>query len=224
MIEVRRFFPAFRFLSVCAALSVFAFPGAADVGKKARSGFFLSVLGVRTSLGGDMNGRSVIDCGQEAFLVPKIRGAWGYGLGLGRREEAFSQEISFYQIEHEAVWKDAVLKATSHWLEYVPRFYLTTRSALQPFASLGLSYMWLDAEDCASRDAKADTATYYGLGLNLSGGLSLYLHPRLAFHGSGGYRILMVGRVKGAGGKANTIQETVWADGPTFSGGLTLTF
>jgi hypothetical protein len=215
--------PASRILVVCALGLALALPAAA-ADTKAHTGFFLGVLGVQTGLGGDMDGHASIVDGEETYLVPEIEGASGYGLSLGRREASFSQEISYYQIEHQAAWKSAGLKATSHWLEYIPRFYLTTRSALQPFASLGLSYMWLDAENCASMGAKTDVATFYGLGLNLSGGLSIYLHPRIALQGSGGYRILMVGRVKGGGGKAATIQETVWADGPTFSGGLSLTF
>lgn len=223
MTENRKLFAALRVLAAGAVLFAFAGPGgAAD--RKARTGFFLSALGVRAGLGGDMDGKAVLDVGRETFLVPELKSAWGYGLSLGHRKEAFSQEISYYEVEHEAVWKEAVLKATSHWVEYIPRFYLTTRSSLQPFASLGLSYMWLDAESCAGPAVPAADATFYGIGLNLSGGISVYVHPRLALQGSGGYRVLMVGRVKSAGGKAATIQETVWGDGPTFAGGLSLTF
>ncbi|MBN2207638.1 MAG: hypothetical protein JW742_09560 [Candidatus Aminicenantes bacterium] len=223
MTENRRLFAALRPLVAGALVSACVLAGgAAD--RKARTGFFLSALGVQAGLGGDMDGKAVLDVGEETFLVPELKSAWGYGLSLGHRRDAFSQEISYYEIEHEAVWKDAVLKATSHWVEYIPRFYLSTRSALQPFASLGLSYMWLDAEDCASQGAQADDATFYGIGLNLSGGISIYVHPRLAVQGSGGYRVLMIGRVRSARGKAATIQETVWGDGPTFAGGLRLTF
>jgi hypothetical protein len=223
MTERRMAFTGSGLLSAFALVLALVQPApAADA--KARKGFFLGVLGVQTGLGGDMNGRSSFAAGPETFLVPEVKAASGYGLCLGRREDTFSQEIGYYQIEHEAVWKETACKATSRWVEYIPRFYLATRSALQPFASLGLSYMWMDAEGCARSGSKTDVATFYGLGLNLSGGLSIYLHPRLSLQGSGGYRILMVGRVKGPSGKAATIQETVWADGPTFSGGLTLTF
>ncbi len=223
MIERRKLLSAVVVVSLAVCLDVLA-PPRLEADGKSKQGFFLSALGVQTSLGGDLDGKTSISDGQETFLVPKINRAAGYGLSLGHRAETFSQEISYYQVEHTLVWKDLGSKATSHWLEYVPKFYLTTRSALQPFTSLAVSYMWLTAENCSSLGGKTGNATYYGLGLNLSGGLSLYLHPQLALQGSGGYRILMVGRVKGVSGKAQTIEKTIWADGPSFSGCLTFTF
>jgi hypothetical protein len=205
-------------------LSTLIPPLLAAGGERSKKGFFLGVWGVQTRLGGDLDGKSTISDGTETFLVPKIESAAGYGLSLGRRADAFSQEIVYYQIRHDLVWKDLGAKATTHWLEYVPKFYLATRSALQPFTSLAVSYMWLTAENCASQGGTSGNATFYGLGLNLQGGLSLYLNPRLAIHGSGGYRILMIGQVKGVAGQGRTIEQTVWANGPSFAGGLTLTF
>jgi len=223
MIEIRKTHSAAFLVSLAVCLSLLA-PSILEAEGKAKTGFFLCALGVQTGLGGDLDGKAFLFDGQETILVPKINRAAGYGLSFGRRVDAFSQEITYYQIEHDLIWKKLAAKATSHWVEYVPKFYLTTRSALQPFASLAVSYMWLTAEDCSSQAGKTGSATFYGLGLNLSGGLSLYLHPQIALQGSGGYRILMVGRVTGVSGKAQTIEETIWTNGPSFSGCLSLTF
>ena len=137
----------------------------------------------------------------EIDLIPKLDQNFGFGVLVGRREEAYAMEISYWQSNHTASFGPASLTSSgvttpvdfpltqdtavirSVNLDF-KRFFFTEQQ-IQPYINLGVSFPWIvvnnGAEDVSGNFS---SLTLAGLGLDLGIGLEYYFTPNLSIFGT----------------------------------------
>ncbi|MBF0540842.1 MAG: hypothetical protein HQK91_05265 [Nitrospirae bacterium] len=145
--------------------------------------FFLGPVAAYNSLSGDFNGTNVSIAQQGSKLTqtitpvfPYLKNAFAYGFTGGVRNDNVSLEFCYLSSTHDAyshingVFKNHTL-AEYRIISLDGRYYLMPNSAIQPFFQFGLSFPWLSLDQNAYT-AFFQNMSFYGLGLNIGGGVA----------------------------------------------------
>jgi len=160
----------------------------------------------------------------DLSLIPTLSQAFGWGLLVGHREEAYAIEVSYWQSNHTATFGPGVL--SSNYGPGIPvtlttalsgtavynsvnvdfKRYFLTDLQLQPFLDFGVSFPWITVSD-ADIDISGDvkTLTLEGLGFNLGVGVEYYLTPNFSLVAGAYQRWGSFSQFQGSDTQANTL-------------------
>lgn len=162
----------------------------------AKDGFYLGLcIPYNTISSTDFDGHDLlIDESAEAMaLVPKVDGAFGFGLFGGFRTRQFAVEADILCSKHDASWSNYGYYALSDDATLVVfdlnlKYFFNQQSQAQPFILGGINVCSLTAENYAAVHDNPEDAIYYGYGLNLGAGMAYYFTPQTALNGALIYR------------------------------------
>lgn len=130
-------------------------------------------------------------------IIPSLSQAYGWGLLVGHREEAYALEVSYWQSSHTATFGPGMIgsnegPSTTLTSQYqgtavynsinidFKRYFLTDLQ-FQPFLDLGVSFPWITISD-ADIDGSGNVwpLTLAGLGFDLGVGVEYYITPNFS--------------------------------------------
>lgn len=164
-----------------------------------RDGFFIGVSGYNLAPRGDLDSGLVLWHFEKAFYVPKMRQATGFGVGFGYIKPSAIWDIVFVRSSHESELQGISGRSVFSSIEVSGKALLFKKSPVQPYILFGISIPWLQVRKGAQLGDATSNATYYGMGLNLGGGMTIHLLPRLFLGGGVVYRYLGFLYVSGEG-------------------------
>ena len=184
---------------------------------------------------------SRVDDPYEMTVIPSLDQNFGFGGLFGHREEAYALEISYWQSNHLASFGPATLSgpwgtqyfsgtaqeiAVYHSVNVDFKRYFLTELQLQPFASLGVCFPWIDIPNASANSTTGGfgNATVAGLGLDLGIGAEYYLTPNISFTAGAYERWASFDQFKGLAGQYGQIGNSPSDDGSglTFAVGATI--
>ncbi len=194
----------------------------------AKNGFYLGIAAPRNEIAGSFDGETVLTGGGELIAVPKVASSFGLGVLVGGRTGQSALEVGYLRSRHNVTFLEAPGKADYHVLNFDARYYLTAKSAAQPFVLLGATLDWLIVEEGSVSETEVGDATFQGGGFYAGGGLAIYLHPRVSISGEAAYRLIGYGgehSVKGVMNEWTGISnEDFSGGGMSFALGVRVTF
>jgi hypothetical protein len=163
---------------------------------------YVGVLGTsinvdNTGLFSGLNYSRVDSPGYEISLIPSLAPAYGWGLFIGHREEAYALEVSYCQSTHNASFGPGVVgsnngKSVTFGSAYSGtavynsinidfKHYFLTDLQLQPFLDFGVSFPWISISDAdIDPNGNVGPLTLEGLGVNLGIGIEYYFSPNFS--------------------------------------------
>jgi len=193
MTTSRKFLVA-AFITLIAASSAFG-----QGNPYSKEGFFIGVSGSSLSFEGDLNKDLVLWHFEKAFFVPRLEGATGLGLGFGFKKASALWELAFLRSSHKADLQGRQSQATVYSIDVCGRSFFLKNAPFQPYLLFGISIPWVRVKDGAQMFDTVSSATYYGMGLNVGGGIVIHVLPRLFISGGIVYRYLGFLYVSGEG-------------------------
>lgn len=193
----------------------------------AYDGIYLGIAVPFNKLGGDFDGeRVVIDISVgEAVVIPKIKTQSGLGLTLGSRGNPFAGEINYYWSKHDATWLDAKTETDFNIISLDSKLFLVNEQPIQPYLLVGVAYSWLIVKNASVNYYYSfDDARINGFGLNIGGGLAIYLGHRLAISAGIIYRYLEYSTMSGVSKETIELDEPLIGSGVSYNAGISMTF
>ncbi len=182
----------------------------------AKNGFYLGVSVPRNAIEGSFDGETVLTGGGELIAVPKVASSFGYGFLFGGRTGQSALEVGYLRSRHNVTFLEAPGKADYHILNLDARYYLSAKSAAQPFVLIGATLDWLIVKEGSASETEVGDATFQGGGFSIGGGLAIYLHPRVSLSGEAAYRLIGYG---GEHSVKGVMDEWTGISNKDFSGG-----
>lgn len=154
------------------------------------------------SIGGDFNNEGFISGVNVAFSQPELDDGLGFGLTagytqIGRSNFGYGLELGYQRTKHNFETGQGGRDAT---LSIVNLDFKALYSAMpvQPFLLLGVAVPRLVIERGGhNTSGQYFDAKYKGLGLNMGGGVELYMLPNICLSGTAVYRLMRYSNVKG---------------------------
>ena len=164
---------------------------------------YAGVVGTSISVGntGLFNGLNYSEVNTPAYeisLIPSLSQAYGWGLFVGHREEAYALEVSYWQSSHNATFGPGEVTASNgvstatfgssfqgtavyNSINVDFKRYFLTDIQLQPFLDFGVSFPWITVAN-ADIDGTGTVwpLTLAGLGFNLGIGVEYYITPNFS--------------------------------------------
>jgi len=125
---------------------------------------------------------------------------------VGFRARPAALEFSYDRTRHDGTFLDATGEAIVSAFNVDVRVFGFTRGRIQPHAVVGLSLPRLTVIDGSLLDPLEGDGTFSGQGLNLEGGVTAFLHPRIGASVGYSYRIWWFNRVRGVGDESYRLQ------------------
>lgn len=172
--------------------------------------FYAGGLGGYRTVGGEFTGDLFLSDGFQVFFVPEVGDSWGFGGLVGFRMPRIAQELSYTRSSHVGMWNDSIeMQSLQQTVAWDFRFYPLRLGPLEPFALLGMSFLWLKVFDGVTDGSSSVDALYHGFGWDLGGGVSIGISASLSLVVQGVYRFA----------KYNTVDD-FWGDNVTITDGL----
>jgi opacity protein-like surface antigen len=214
-------------MASCAATSN---RSATAAGSAAREGWFVSALGVATTLeDDDFDGQSAVRFvgGSEATIMPEEEAGTGFGAAIGWRGERNSVQFTYTSTEHES--ESLITSGDDELRTYSLdcKHHFLVEHGFQPFVLVGITVPRLIVDggtfDQATLTTQLGDAKYQGLGLNLGLGAAWYITDRIALVGEGFYRWAYFDQATGVEDDGD-IRGQLDASGLAVRAGLSFTF
>lgn len=177
------------------------------------------------SIGGDFDGDHMLLSTTQAFLIPEINSGFGFGLAVGYSGKMASQfdfamEAAFSLTSHDYDFDLLELHDDASAMFFDFNFKgIYSPQMVQPYLLLGISAPYLKIKDGATTETRIDDAKFTGIGVNLGGGMDLYISPRVFLDVSLMYRLTHFNKVKGIGDELE-IDDGLSAGGMCISAAL----
>jgi len=185
---------------VAALITLVATSSAFGQGNRySKEGFFIGVSGSSLSFEGDLSKDLVLWHFEKAFFVPRLEGATGLSLGFGFKKASALWELALLRSSHKADLQGRQGQATVYSIDVSGRSFFLKNAPFQPYLLFGISIPWIHVKNGAQMVDTVSSATYYGMGLSLGGGIMIHLLPRLFLNGGLVYRYLGFLYVSGEG-------------------------
>jgi hypothetical protein len=156
--------------------------------------FFLGTVAAYNTISGDFNGHNTVfnlrgttaNAGNviPITILPSIDSAPAYGFVGGVNNGNVSFEFSYITSYHNAatIFNGSSYKRTANYsiISLDGKYYLNSDSAFQPFAQFGIAFPWLKLNQHSEYVSTALYNTmmrFYGLGLDLGGGIAYTILP-----------------------------------------------
>ena len=136
---------------------------------------------------------------QELFILPELDKQNLRRVVVGFRARPAALEFSYDRTRHQGTFLGATGGAVVNSINVDVRVFALTAHRIQPHAVVGLNFPWLTVEDGSFLDPAEGDARFRGQGLNVEGGVTAFLHPRIGASVGYSYRIFWFNRVRGVG-------------------------
>ena len=216
-------------LFICTALTV-SFNSLAGESSFAKDGFFIGYFFTDNSITGDFDRKTVLTSSTEIVLVPKVESGQGSDFVLGVREKAVTYEFHYMSSKHDVTFLDAKGEAEySAWSLDIKGYFLS-KKRFQPFIGIGLIFPDLKVKDAgatstSSGEIMSGDATFIsGPAVNWSGGIAVFISPRVSVQLGVTYHNFDIKSVKGASGITRQLKDKINASSTKYLAGLTFTF
>jgi hypothetical protein len=188
-----------KFLAAALLALIAVSPAMSEGNRYSKDGFFIGLSGYRLSPGGDLDKGLVLWHFEKAFFIPKMQKATGFALGFGYKKSSALWELAYLRSSHKTNLPGAESESTFNSIEVSGRIFLLKYAPIQPYVLFGISIPWIQVRNGSQLYDTTSNATYYGMGLNLGGGITINLLPRLFISGGVVYRYLGFLYVSGEG-------------------------
>jgi hypothetical protein len=135
--------------------------------------------------------------GDEIMILPRLNARNLIRATLGHRWQKAALEVSYDQTRHTGTFFDETGEATFRSVNVDGRFYMATRSPVQPHVLVGGAVPWLTITDGSFLDARVGDARFRGWGVNTEAGVTVYPHPRVGVSVGYAYRLMWFDRATG---------------------------
>lgn len=143
---------------------------------------------------------------QEIFILPELGPQDLRRLVVGFRARPAALEFSYDRTRHDGTFLDLTGEALVTAFNVDVRVFGLTSGRIQPHAVVGLSFPRLTVLDGSFLDPLEGDAKFSGQGLNLEGGVTAFLHPRIGASVGYSYRIWWFNRVRGVGDESYRLE------------------
>lgn len=160
----------------------------------------------------------------DLSIIPSLSQAYGWGLLLGHREEAYALEVSYWQSSHTATFGPGTISsnygspvtfasqyqgtAVYNSINIDFKRYFLTDIQFQPFLDLGVSFPWITIND-ADIDGSGNPwpLTLAGLGFDLGVGVEYYITPNFSLIAGAYQRWTSFNQFQGSQLEYNTLSQ-----------------
>jgi hypothetical protein len=166
----------------------------------AKPGFYLGLGIPYNTIGGDFDGTSGFTGANDAIIVPKIDGAFGYGMLAGyQADNGLAFELSYLASKHDAKWMGATGKVDYSVVNLDLKYSFNTSQPTQPYLLGGINLDTLVVKDGSVNFTTLEVgdATYTGTGFNLGLGVDQYLNSHVSAGLGLTYRFVKYDRAEG---------------------------
>lgn len=156
----------------------------------------------------------------DIIWVPDLDAGYSLGVGLGFRFDDFAFEFHYERAAHD----DATLAglplgdAVLNTFNFDFKYFFNHGEQLQPHILAGCVIPWLvvDNGSTAIATGQIGDGDFVGVGLNIGGGVTYYLMPKVALTATAGYRFMWFLTAQGVTGGRSPISGNL--DGSGFFG------
>lgn len=193
----------------------------------AKNGLYVGGTWAYSTLKGDFDGEDALTATNEAVLIPKVEDGTGWGAFIGGRGPEAAVELSYQQTKHDVTFGICEGEATYHIVSLDFKKYFLPHSKAQPYFLIGFNYPWLVVKDAAAGSEggsiEVGDAKFYGIGLDVGGGISYYVHPRVALNLGVMYRWIEFISAEGTD-ECRDMDKSLNGSGINMTGGASFTF
>lgn len=179
----------------------------------AKEGLYVGPTLPYNTISGDFDGNTLLASTTEIIAVPKVESGFGFGALLGVRFKKGALELSYLRSEHDATWLGGKGTVAYNIVDIDFKIYPSVDSPIQPYLLLGMGFPWLVVHDGSASGTAVGDATLTGIGLNIGGGLSYYLHPTICVNGGVIYRWINYSTAKVVMGVSREIEGGLGGSG-----------
>jgi opacity protein-like surface antigen len=104
------------------------------------------------------------------------------------------------------------------------KYFFNMSQPAQPFLMAGMNIPWLVVENGSANATTVGDGFFYGVGLNLGGGLSYYFTPRIVLNLALIYRVIGYYTAEGVNGTRDEIKDPLFGGGLGINTGMAFTF
>jgi opacity protein-like surface antigen len=144
----------------------------------AKQGFYLGMGLPYNTIGGDFDGSSGLQGGNDIILQPKIDGAFGLAVMGGYRiTPHWAVELDAIGSSHDGKWGQMTERVQYFSFSVNGKYYVGASQTTQPYFLLGISGNLLVVKD-GSKDTLSgavDDGTFSGAGVNVGTGVDEYV-------------------------------------------------
>jgi hypothetical protein len=180
--------------------------------------FYVGGLCANRTVLGDFTGDLFLSDGYQLFAVPEVGNGWGFGGLAGLRMRRFGGEVSYTRSSHVGMWNGtAEFESRQETVGVDLRIFPLRWGPFEPFALLGTCFVKLTVFDGVTDGSVSVDAAYWGIGLDLGGGISLGIGERLSLVAQAVYHWARYNTVDDFWGANLTITEGLGGSGYDFS-------
>jgi opacity protein-like surface antigen len=169
----------------------------------AKQGFYLGLAIPYNTIGGDFDGETAFAGASDVIIVPKIDGAFGYGILAGyEANNGLAFELSYQGSKHNAKWMGGTGKVDYSVINLDLKYNFDASESTQPYVLVGINIDTLVVKDGSSTfSGQIGDATYTGAGFNLGAGVNQYVNPNVSIGLGLTYRLVAYDQAEGVVGK-----------------------
>ena len=186
---------------------------------RAKDGFFWGITIPYNRISGDFGGDLVLVDEYQILFLPDVGRSVGMGLALGGRKGIGEWECSYSISVSDSKWMGNVHRAKYYSLSVDSRWFIMTKSRVQPFLLSGVGIVKLVIEDGSmptdTVDFQIGDGRFWDIEWHPGAGVAYFLNPRVSLRLSALYRFVGFGdgQIEGVAGtivpprgiKANTL-------------------
>jgi hypothetical protein len=135
--------------------------------------------------------------GEEIVVLPRLDTRNVVKGILGFRAPRGAFELSYERSRHNGTFMDVAGKATFQSVNADGRFFLFTRSRIQPHVLVGAAIPWFTVDEGSFLDGEVGKARFRGYGVNSEAGVTVYVQPRVGVSIGYAYRVFWFDRATG---------------------------
>jgi hypothetical protein len=174
-----------------------AVPGMA---KNEGDGIMIGITVPYITFAGYFDGVHFYNTGAEILLVPKVEGAFGYGLTAGSRKGSLEWDLYYMHSSHNFTFEDIKDTAVFDAVGANTRFVVGSSGVIRPYVNMGMDFCWLKANNASltvNTPIRSGSVKFSGLGI--FGGLGIGISPvrAVTLYIGGELRWGLFGRAKG---------------------------
>jgi hypothetical protein len=180
--------------------------------------FYVGGLYANCTVLGDFTGDLYLSDGYQLFAVPEVGNGWGFGGVAGLRARRFGGEVSYTRSSHVGMWNGTTeFESRQETVGVDLRIFPLRWGPFEPFALLGACFVKLTVFDGVTDGSVSVDAAYWGIGVDLGGGISLGLGKRLSLVAQAVYHWARYNTVDDFWGVNLTITDGLGGNGYDFS-------
>lgn len=214
-----------KFIAVCILFFTFGIASSVTAQENyyAKDGFYIGFNIPFNNIGGDFNGDTFLDAGSQVILIPKVESSSGLGISVGVKFSELAYELNYLSSTHDVTFLGVPGEADYNMVNLDIKYYYSADKRFRPNLLFGFCVPWLVVKDGSTDGVDVGDATFHGLGLNIGGGISYYINPRVSISGGVIFRWISYGSA-GASGRSRRLEDNLDGSGIDFNVGITYTF